>query len=113
MMNKFFIFNDDDFTEVESATLDGMETGSLIESLQGTLIGLHTIQEVTDRVNLVDMGPHTQFKKLEGGVNDKLADGLEAIHSRLVDRLGEAHVERIIAETLFMINLEKSDQDGK
>jgi hypothetical protein len=62
-MNKFFIFSDDDFAEVESATLDGMQTGNLIESLQGTLIGLHTIQEVTDRVNLVDMGPYTQFKK--------------------------------------------------
>jgi hypothetical protein len=112
-MNKFFIFNDDDFTEVESTTLDGMETGNLIESLQGTLIGLHTIQEVTDRVNLVDLGPHAQFKKLEDEVNFKLARGIEAIRSRLVDRLGEAQVERIFTETLFMINLEKSDQDGK
>ena len=112
-MNKFFIFNNDDFAEVESATLDGMQTGNLIESLQGTLIGLHTIQEVTDRVNLVDMGPYTQFKKLDGEVNTKWTEGLAAIHSRLADRLGEAQVERIIAETLFMINLEKSDQDGK
>ena len=112
-MNKFFIFSNDDFSEVEEATLDKMDTGRLIESLQGTLIGLHTIQEVTDRVNLVNMGPYTQFKKLESGVNVQLSAGLEAIHTRLENRLGKDQVESIIAHTLFMINLEKKDQDEK
>lgn len=112
-MNPIFIFMDDDFREVVDADLTEMQTGRLVESLQGTLIGLHTVKEVTDRVTLVDMGPYTQFKRAEDDVSEKLTKGLGALISQLTDRLGVESVERIIQETLFMVDLEKKEQDGK
>ena len=112
-MNKIFIFNNDDFREVSESDLEEMQTGNLIESLQGTLIGLHTIHEVTDRISPVTLGIGVQPK--ESGdldINVRLTKGLTALISQLEPRLGRESVERIISETIFMVNLDKK-QDGK
>lgn len=108
-MNRVFIFSNDDFREVNTAELEEMTTSKLIESLQGTLIGLHTIKEVTDGINLVDMGPYTQFKKTDNDINEKLIKGLAALISQLEPKLGKEGVERIITQTLFMIQFENQD----
>jgi hypothetical protein len=111
-MDRVFIFLDDDFIELDETELQPMENRRLVESLQGTLIGLHTIKEVTNGINLVDMGPYAQFKKLDNNINESLIKGLAALISQLEPRLGRESVERIISETIFMVNLDNK-QDGK
>ena len=112
-MNRVFIFCDDDFIEVDSTDLQTMENRRLVESLQGTLISLHTIKEVTDRINPVTLGTGTQPKEsVDLDINVQLTKGLAALISQLETRLGQQSVERIISETIFMVNLDNA-QNGK
>ena len=111
-MNRVFIFLDDDFIELDEAELQTMENRRLVESLQGTLIGLHTFKEVTDRITAVSLGINVQLKESDLDINVKLTKGLAALISQLEPRLGRESVERIISETIFMVNLDKK-QDGK
>ncbi len=112
-MNRVFIFLDDDFIELDEAELQTMENRRLVESLQGTLIGLHTFKEVTDRITPVAVGLGVQHKEPDNlDINVKLTKGLAAIISQLEPRLGRESVERIISETIFMVNLDNK-QDGK
>ncbi len=113
-MNTIFIFSNDDFREVESTQLGEMTQRQLVECLQGTIIGLNTINELTDRINILKMGPHTEFKRIENQTQTRLSDGMSALISELTARVGPERVEKIIKETILLIELEKNeDHDGE
>jgi hypothetical protein len=115
-MNSIFIFIDDDFNYVNPDRLAKLSTSMLIESLQGTLIGINTINNVFDYTKSVrssELKYEAYLTSIENPTRKNLSEGFEQVSTELRQRIGDEKVDELINETIQLIKLEKNDEQDE
>ena len=102
-MKKLFMFIEDDFREVELEKVKTLTDGQLIESLQGTLIGVQTMNELSSKVELIDLDDDNYLRRAENPIKKQFLESINEISKELRLRLGDERLESIIANTLILI----------
>ena len=102
-MKKLFMFIEDDFREVELERVKTLTDGQLVESLQGTLIGVQAMNELSSKVELIDLGDDNYLRRAENPIKKQFLESINEISKELRLRLGDERLESIIANTLILI----------
>ena len=99
-MQSVFIFIDNDFKDANTDELKPLQTSTLVESLQGTIIGIATVEEVSTGVETIYMGGGHYLERVDRPVKKGLIAGFKWLSDELTIRLGKEAVTDIINTTI-------------
>jgi len=99
-MQSVFIFIDDDFKEAEIDNLKPLQTSTLVECLQGTIIGIATLEENSTEVEEIYMGHGNYLQRVDQPIKKGLVAGFKWLSDELTGRLGSEVISNIINTTI-------------
>lgn len=116
MNEEIYIFLGEDFKSTSSSSIVELSDRELMDSLQGTLVGIDALSEVEDQVKgLLKEAEIDENASLCAGFArptlERLEAGLDVITQLLLERVGHERVSALVKKTLELIALEKSDEE--
>jgi hypothetical protein len=112
MNEEIYAFIHEDFTLINELELQKLSDRELMDSLQGTLVGIDALSSMQSKIEQIlteanlDSACKEEFAK---PTLHKLEAGLDTVTQLLLERIGHERVRELVRKTLELIELEKKE----